>query len=94
MASIHIREIRLDNSHVRLEVDGVLHLESVSILRQVCENYLVNGKKLALDLAGLTHVTREGRNYLGEIRQEVTLVNLPSFVAFGREPVGKGPSSP
>jgi len=64
---------------VAIHVDGILELESIPILENICEQHWQRGKKVQLDLKGLIHVSREGNNFLQNIQNKVTFVNPPSF---------------
>jgi hypothetical protein len=39
-----------------------------------------------LDLEGLIHITREGRNFLNGIKQNISLTHLPDFMQLDNSP--------
>lgn len=77
---IYIKEANLQKNILTIEVDGILDENSIPILKKVCDHHLVSGKRVALNLRGMIHITREGRRYLQEIHGEVSIDHLPDFV--------------
>ena len=77
---IYIKEANLQKNILTIEVDGMLDDESIPILKKVCDHHLASGKRVALDLRGIIHITREGRSYLKKIQSEVSIDHLPDFV--------------
>jgi hypothetical protein len=77
---IYIKEANRQKNITTIEVDGILDNESIPILKKVCEHHLASGKKVALNLKGIIHITREGRRYLQKIQGEVFIAHLPDFV--------------
>lgn len=80
MSVIRIQETFQDDRSVEIRVDGVLDRKSIHVLEKVCQRYLCRKQRIILNLEGLTYITREGRNYLMEIKNIVTFVNIPLFM--------------
>ena len=78
MQVVRIEEISREYGFVEIMVDGILDRKSMPILDEVCRRYFSGNKKIILNLTGLTHITREGRNplkalpskyrYIGKLR--------------------------
>ena len=62
------------------EVEGVLDLATLPVIQGVFERCLKRHLAIQLDLGGLIHITREGRNSLNEIKHNVNLIHLPEFM--------------
>ena len=77
---IHIEETILDPNTITIKMEGVLDLTALPVIQGVFERCLKGHLAIQLDLGGLTHITREGRNFLNEIKQNVNLVHLPEFM--------------
>lgn len=77
---IHIREKNLDDRWVEIDLDGILDEEAVPVVKEVCRNYLSLNKQVRLNLAGLLHVSRDGRDLLYSLNELVSIVNPPEFV--------------
>lgn len=77
---IYIKESFTGRDTVEVRVDGILDSQSIPILKSVCEVHLNADKKVLLQLDGLTHISREGRDFLHEIRNKVIMANIPQFV--------------
>ena len=77
---IYIKEADLQQNITTIEVDGILDGASIPILKRVCDHHLASGKRVALNLRGMIHITREGRSYLHAIQDEVSIDHLPDFV--------------
>ena len=75
-----IKEMFPDDHKVIIQVDGMLDLESIPVLKTVCEYHLQEGKKIMLNLEGLINISREGRDFLNEGRNKFVFLNLPPFV--------------
>ena len=80
MSVLRIEEALQDNRSVEIRVDGVLDRKSLQILAKVCHSHFSDHRRIILNLKGLTYITREGRNYLAEIKHKVTFVNTPLFM--------------
>lgn len=80
MSVIRIEETFQDERSVEIRVDGILDRKSMRILEKVCHRYLSEKQIIIVNLKGLTYITREGRNYLKEIKHIVTFVNIPLFI--------------
>lgn len=71
MAFIRIKEIFPDNHSVKIHVDGVLDHNSLPILVDVCTHHLQFNRNIWLDLNGVTHISREARDFLRKIRSKI-----------------------
>ena len=76
MSTIHIKETLNDNQTVTIRVDGRLDDESIVILKNVCEPYLLANTQIFLDLEGVYHIGRMGRDYLRDFRDKIKLENV------------------
>ena len=77
---IHIQETILDQNTVAVKLEGVLDQSAIPVIQSVFDRYLESHRAMHLDLEGLIHITREGRDYLNGIRQNVNLIHLPEFM--------------
>lgn len=77
---IHVKESLLDENTVTLNVSGVLDAETVQILRTVCNRHLDKGRNVLVNLEAAAHITREGREFIQEIRDKVGIVHVPEFM--------------
>jgi len=77
---IHIKENFLDRNTVAIVVDGLMDQGTIPILRGVCDRHLHEKRKVLLNLEGVVHITREGRQFLHGIHEKVSIANLPEFV--------------
>ncbi|MBU2646036.1 hypothetical protein KKI24_15120 [bacterium] len=79
---IFIQEHDTRENRIVIEVEGQLNQSNLSILKGVCQKHQrsVPAKEISLDLKGLTHIGREARVYLKEIRDTVLLIGLPEFL--------------
>jgi ABC-type transporter Mla MlaB component len=85
---IHIEETVLDHNTITIKLEGVLDHSALPVIQSVCERYLKSHRAIHLDLEGLIHITREGRNFLNEIKQNVSLTHLPEFMQLENSPEG------
>lgn len=76
---IRIKQTLMKNNAV-IYIEGVLDGETVSTLKEVCERRFKRGETVLVDLGGLDHITREGRDYLQSIHKKADLVNRPMFL--------------
>jgi len=74
----------LGNHAVEIGLDGVLDKGAVPVVADLCRNYLASGQRVVLNLEGLLHISREGRNFLYVIKHRVSVVNPPEFVELGQ----------
>jgi len=79
---IHIKEKTLNDQWVEISLDGILDEEAVPVVEEVCRNYLSWNKQVQLNLGGLLHVSRDGRDLLFSLNELVSIVNPPEFVMF------------
>lgn len=77
---IHIKETFPNDQLVMILVDGTLDRESMSILKDVCQYHLETNRKVMLNLKGLIHISREGRDFLQEIQNTVQFIEPPYFL--------------
>ncbi len=82
MSVIRIEEIEKDNGSIEIKVDGVLDGNSRELLDKICRDYLENEKSVILNMEGVIHISREGREYLREIRDAVSFTETPFFMKF------------
>jgi hypothetical protein len=77
---IHVKENFLDENTVSMDVSGVLDAGAVRILQEVCEEHLRRGMTVLMDLASVVSITRDGRGFIREIGNRVTMANVPQFM--------------
>jgi len=82
---IRIKEHILDNDTIAVEVDGILDHGAVPVLKNVCDRHLDRHRKIMLNLAGIIHVTREGRTFLYGLQERIRITNLPEFMVLENE---------
>ena len=75
---IYIKELFVPNKSVTIQVDGILDQQSIPILKKVCQNHLYTGIKVLLNLDGLTHIAREGREFFTDNQGPSHSRKLPS----------------
>ena len=85
---IHIEEKILDPNTIAVKLEGVLDLPAIPVIQGVFERCLKKHLAMHLDLEGLTHITREGREYLNGIKHRVNLSHLPKFMELETDPEG------
>lgn len=79
---IFIEETYPGDNRVVIQVEGQLTHETLPILKRVCQKHQqsLSEKDISIDLNGLTHIGRESKAYLREIREWVLLADLPEFL--------------
>lgn len=77
---IYIKEVDAQKNFATIEVDGILDDEAIPILEKVCKHHQAYGKSVTLNMRGIIHVSREGRRYLQDIRDDVFITHLPDFI--------------
>lgn len=77
---IHIEETILDPHIIIIKLEGVLDHRAIPVIQSVFDRYRENDLAIHLDLEGLIHITREGRNWLNGIKHNVSLTHLPEFM--------------
>lgn len=86
MSTIHVREVFEDDVSVVIRIDGILDAESIPIVEEVCHRHLGLGRRVLLGVEGLLHISRDGREFLRQIQDQVIIENAPQFVRLeGRE---------
>lgn len=79
---IRIEEFIKADGSVEIRVDGVLNRKSLNLLDKICRFYLNKDRSIVLNLDGMMHITREGRNYLMGIKNFVSFTESPHFLKF------------
>ena len=82
MSLIRIEEFARADGSVEIKVDGVLNSKSLRLLDKVYRLYLDKETDIVLNLDGMIHITREGRNYLMEIKNNVSFTEYPCFLKY------------
>jgi hypothetical protein len=77
---LRIDENILEQDVVAIKVDGVLDQDAILILKNVCDRYLKEKKNVFLNLEGLVHISREGRNFIRDLQPNVNIENIPKFM--------------
>jgi len=77
---IYIQEKTLGSDSIVIKVDGVLNYKSVQILKEILIKNGKTNKQLVLQLGGITHVDRFGKDLLWEYRDKVVLKGLPDYL--------------
>lgn len=77
---IHIDRETLSDGSIVIKVDGRLNRETVEPLSELCERYLKNGKKVWLDIEGITHTDESGGKYIMSLRNRVKFLRVPEFL--------------
>lgn len=80
MSLIYIKETRNDNNFITIRVDGGLNVASIPILEEVCQRHLDSGRKVCLNIGGLYHISREGKDFLMRMQGKVTLEETPAYI--------------
>jgi hypothetical protein len=83
---IHIEETIIDQNTITIKLEGVLDHTAIPIIQSVFDRYRGSDLAIYLDLEGLIHITREGRNWLHGIKQNVSLTHLPEFMQLEDSP--------
>jgi len=71
---IYIKETFPQENDVEISPEGILDSESIQILRDVCDGHLQWGKKILLNLQGLIHISREGRDFLRDMARNNLII--------------------
>ncbi|MCA1959515.1 MAG: hypothetical protein LDL33_01870 [Desulfomonile sp.] len=77
---IHIKEHLLDRNTITIDVGGVLDQGTVPVLKRVCDRHLNSGRTVLLNLESVTHITREGRQFVQALHGKVGIANPPVFM--------------
>jgi hypothetical protein len=78
---IYIKEKFVNDNLVEILLDRVLDPESITVLKNVCERHLENNKRVLLNLEGLLHISRSGRDFLRAIQNKVTIGKHPQLLS-------------
>jgi len=81
---IHVKESMLDECTVSIYVSGVLDEETVPILRKVCDRHLNMHRRVLVNLEAVAHITRDGRVFIKEIGDRVSIEHVPEFMKTDR----------
>lgn len=82
---IHVQQISVGERDVLVKVGGVLDVETVQVLNDVCSMNLARGNRVTVDFHSVLHITREGRRFVEEITSRVSVRSLPEFMKPDRE---------
>ncbi|RJX28414.1 MAG: hypothetical protein C4525_16820 [Desulfarculus sp.] len=77
MATIYLQESFPDPGTVRIQVEGVLDTEALQVLEEVCGRHLGH-RRIRLEMGGVTHLSREARQFLKRILPQVQDISLSS----------------
>jgi len=85
MNRILITETESGSGAIVIKVDGILDRETVPVLSEVCERHIGRYREVRVNLEGIIHVTREGREFLQQQQKRLILVNPPLFLDLLKE---------
>ena len=77
---IYVKEKFISENTIGLWLDGILDLDSLPILKDVCNHHLENHKTIMMHLGGLLHISREGKDFLQDIQKKVRVVDPPQYM--------------
>jgi hypothetical protein len=77
---IYIKEKLINEHTIGIWLDGILDLDSIPIIKDVCAHHLGNHRSIMMYLGGLLHITREGKDFLQEIQEKVSVVDPPQYM--------------
>jgi len=77
---IYIQVKTLGSDSIRIKVDGVLNYKSIQALKDVLTRNEKTNKQVVLQLGGITHVDRFGKDLLRAYRNKVVMEGLPEFI--------------
>jgi hypothetical protein len=77
---IYIKEKFSDEHTVTIFVEGRVNQKSLPSLKDVCNRHLGEKRNILLNLRSLLDISRDGRDFLGEMRERITLVEVPHFL--------------
>lgn len=77
---IYVKEKFINENTIGIWLDGILDLDSIPILKDVCTHHLENNKSVMMYLGGLLHITREGKDFLQDIQKKVSVVDPPQYM--------------
>lgn len=63
-----------------LRLEGRLDRRSLPILAKVCEKNLKKEETVILNMEGIDHISKEGRDYLKSIKSRVQFVSLSEYL--------------
>jgi hypothetical protein len=76
----YVKEKFITENTIGIWLDGILDVDSIPILKDVCTHHLDNHKSVMMFLGGLLHVTREGKEFLQDIQNKVSVVDPPPYM--------------
>ena len=71
---IYINETFNGDDSTTIRVEGRLDINSVAVLEKVCQRHLVRNRKVYVDVDGLSHISREAREFLSAFHVESSLI--------------------
>ncbi len=80
LSVIHVKESMADENTVSICVSGVLDEGTVPILRRVCDCRLDMHRQVLINLEAVAHISRDGRGFLKETGDRVSISNVPYFM--------------
>ncbi len=82
---IYIKETQPDENKVAIQVEGKLDRKTLPCLREVCRQHFESETRpeIEVHLDELADVSREGKEFLSEIKEKVTFSGLPEFLKLG-----------
>jgi hypothetical protein len=81
---IHVKENMLEENTVSILVSGVLDVRTVPILKKVCDRHLDMNRTVLVNLQAVAHITRDGRRFIREISDRVSVSHVPEFMKHDR----------
>ena len=77
---IYIEEAFTTKEAVILRVEGGLDRESLPDFCRVCARHLEAKRKVQIDLGQISHICKEGRDFLRSIKNDVQLMGLNKYL--------------
>ena len=63
-----------------MRVEGRIDRNTLDSLKEVCQGYLDKGSNIHLQLTDLYYISKEGEQYMQEIHDRVTFIDLPQYL--------------
>jgi hypothetical protein len=77
---IFIKEKFLSGNTVNISIEGIVNKDSLKSLKDVCYVHLNKKRKVILNFKDLLQVSREGRDFLREINDRLTIEHIPEYL--------------
>lgn len=77
---LRIDTIQTDANTTTLQLEGRVDRQSLAVLAGTCENILQKEETVVLNMKGIDHISKEGRDYLQTIKSQVRFVNLSEYL--------------